>query len=64
MSADNLPPGVTDADISGDRRLKTYTVEMRVRIKVEARDEDDAIEQSESNLGEAEILRADIEDVS
>lgn len=40
----NLPPGVTEQDLAGDRHPKYYTVILRFHVCVEAHDDDEAIE--------------------
>ena len=61
---DNLPPGVTDRDISGDGRLKLCTVEMTVRVYVAARDDDGAIEQAEQAVtaDNINVLKSEVTD--
>jgi hypothetical protein len=53
----NLPAGVTDRDIDGDRSLKLYTVEIVMRVTVPAHDDDEAINQAEIDLGEPSNAR-------
>lgn len=57
----NLPQGVTESSIGGDRKLKLYTIELVARVTVPAHDDDEAIRAAESAVcGEHVVGDGDI----
>jgi len=45
-----LPPGCTAREISGDTRLKLYTIEFKVLVSAQGRDDESALRAAEEEL--------------